>query len=253
MITNTNAYPRLAFCSAITPTTPEHYEHLKQAGIDTVSICLHLSGYNQYKFATFHTDLARNAGMATHAFMMTDLCDPTSDVIAFTRRYNVLCYNSNSKITVWVNTNKYVEDREEKIIQIINLLSNYHPRENIDVAFYKRDIDAKLYDMDKIPKMINLTIINCNASASGILEAGTWVYTTEFRDTTQLLAYDYCGFYTDNNGYQLSLVDTDYVVQPGDTWFSISRRHGIPLKDLLLLNRAMANDAIYAGQIVRIA
>lgn len=185
--------------------------------------------------------------------MITDLCEPVSDVFAFTRRYNFLGYNSGTKITIWITANKYVTDREEKIVQIIDLLSNYHPRENIDVAFYKRDVDAGIYDLTKIPKMINLTIINCNATESGIFDAGTWVYTTEFRDTTQLLAYDYYGFYTDNSGYQLSLIDTDYVVQKGDTWHSIARRHGMPLNDLLALNRANKNEKIYAGQIVRIA
>lgn len=65
----TGTYPKLAFCSAITPATPEHYKHLQQAGIRTVNVCLHLSGYSYYKFATIHTQLARQAGMATHAFI----------------------------------------------------------------------------------------------------------------------------------------------------------------------------------------
>ncbi len=60
------------------------------------------------------------------------------------------------------------------------------------------------------------------------------------------------GYYTDD-GYQLSLIDTEYVAQSGDSWYSISRRHGIPINDLLVLNRAMHTDRIYAGQVVRIA
>ena len=88
---------------------------------------------------------------------------------------------------------------------------------------------------------------------SGIAEAGTWVYTNDFEGEAQLLAYDFYGFYTDEAGYQLSLVDTDYAVQKGDTWHSIARRHGIPLEDLLALNRAEKDDKLFAGQVVRIA
>lgn len=79
---------------------------------------------------------------------------------------------------------------------------------------------------------------------SGISEAGTWVYTDECEGDVQYLAYDYYGYYTDDSGYQLSLVDFDYVAQPGDTWYSIARRHGMPVVDLLALNRAIAEDRI---------
>lgn len=250
--TITESYPRIAFVSAITPATEEHYEYLKQAGINTVSVCLHLSDYNHYKFATIHTNLARKMGMTTHAFMVTDLYDVFNDVTAFTNRFIRLGYNTGCKITVWVNSDKYMQDREEKIIKIIDLLSNYHDREKIDVAFFKRDLDEGLCDLSKLPRMLNLTIINVGALSAGVDEAGTWVYASEFCDNVQVLAYDYYGFYTDG-GYQLSLVDTDYVVQLGDTWHSISRRHGIPIKDLLIMNRATENDRIFEGQVVRIA
>lgn len=102
--------------------------------------------------------------------------------------------------------------------------------------------------------MINLTIINCTpgASSPGVNVAGTWIYKAELENDVEVLAYDFYGYYTDD-GYQLSLVDTEYVAQPGDSWYSISRRHGIPINDLLVLNRAMDTDRIYAGQVVRIA
>lgn len=255
------SYPRLAICSALTPPEIEYYEKLKEAGINTVSICLHMSGcYHHYKYATIQTNLARKAEMTTHAFMLTDLYQPTEDVMAFTKRFDQLGYGANSKITILPFGGQYIKNREERIADMINLLSNYHNRENIDLAFYKKDLDNKLFNLDKLPKMINLTIINVDAQGSGVTTAGTWVYYDEYEndekgEPTQhkTFAYDYYGYYTDNSGYQLSLIDTDYVVQPGDTWYSISRRHGIPLEDLLLLNRALAEDPIYAGQVIRIA
>lgn len=248
------AYPQVAFCSAITPPTLEHYLGLKAAGIDTASVCLHLSGYNYYKFATLHTDLARQAGIVTHAYMHTDLYEPLEDVMSFTKRFSALGFTSDSKITVLVNADKYVTDREIKICEIMRILSKYHPEENIDLAFFKQDLDEGLYDLNEVPHMINLTVINCEpkASSSGVEVAGTWIYTSSFNDTIQMLGYDYYGFYTEC-GYQLSLIDTDYTVQPGDTWRSISTRHGIPMIDLLHLNNAVLEDRIYAGQIIKIA
>lgn len=247
-------YPKVAFCSAISPATPEHYQNLKKAGIDTVSVCLHLSSYNYYKFATIHTDLARQAGMATHAYMHTDLYDLFEDVTAFTKRFSLLGYTPDTKITILVNADRYVEDREEKIQEMMKLLSKYHPLKNIDLAFFKADIDEGLYNLKKIPQMINLTVINCipNLSSSGVEVAGTWIYTSSFEDQIQLVAYDYYGFYT-SAGYQLSLIDTEYTVQKGDTWHSISRRHGIPMIDLLSLNDAVLDDKIFEGQILKIA
>lgn len=253
MTTTSQTYPRMAFCSAITPTEPAHYLNLRKAGINTASVCLHVSGFEYYKFATIHTQLARKADLVTHAFMITDLLDPLADVTIFTKRFEKLGYDTSAKITIWVNSDKYVTDRENKIIQIINLLSKCYRRENIDLAFFKRDIDDKLYDLSKMPRLINLTIINCEGTSAGVDIAGTWIYTMDFCSDVQVLGYDYFGYYTDTAGYQLSLVDTDYVAQEGDTWYSISRRHGIPMNDLLALNRATENEKIYAGQVVRIA
>ena len=253
MITK-NEYPRLAFCSSLTPAKIEYYENLRKVGINAVSICMHVSGNEYFKYAVIHTNLARQAGLTTHAYMITDLYDPISDVTTLTKRLAKLGYGATTKVTILVNSDKYVKDRESKIVQIMDLMSNYHDRSCIDIAFFKRDLDDKLYDLNKLPRLINLTIINCtpNATSPGIEVAGTWVYKAELENDIEVLAYDFFGYYT-NDGYQLSLVDTEYVAQLGDSWYSISRRHGIPVTDLLVLNRAAETDKIFAGQVIRIA
>lgn len=249
-----NTYPKVAFCSAITPATPEHYTNLRASGIDTVSVCLHLSSYDYYRFATLHTKLAREAGFVTHAYLHTDLYEPLEDVMSFTRRFDALGFTESTKITILVNADRYVEEREEKIIKIMELLGKYHPLENLDLAFFKADLDVRLYDLQKVPQLINLTIINCepHATSAGVDVAGTWVYTSEYLDQIQLVGYDYYGFYT-SGGYQLSLIDTTYRVQRGDTWRSISLRHGIPMLDLLNMNDAVLEDRIFEGQVIKIA
>lgn len=246
-------YPRMAFCSAVTPATPEHYKHLREAGIDTVSICLHVTGLKTYKYATIHTKLAREAGLTTHAFFVTDLLEPIDDMILFFQRFHKLGYDQTSKLTIFANGDKYVPHRERRLSKLVDLISNVHRLENIDLAFFKRDIDDGIYDLARLPQMINLTIVNCGANDSGVPVAGTWIYTNEFGGTIQTLAYDYYGYYTDHTGYQLSLIDTDYVVQPGDTWYSIARRHGMAPVELVDLNRGILTDHLLPGQVIRIA
>ncbi len=165
MITK-NEYPRLAFCSSLTPAKIEYYENLRKVGINAVSICMHSSGHEYFKYAVIHTNLARQAGLTTHAYMITDLYDPISDVMTLTKRLAKLGYGATTKVTILVNSDKYVKDRESKIVKIMDLMSNYHDRSCIDLAFFKRDLDDHLYNLDKLPKMINLTIINCTPGAS---------------------------------------------------------------------------------------
>lgn len=249
-----NLYPRLAFCLASTSTTEEHYQNLKKEGIETVSLCLHTSGFEYHNSANVHAYFARQAGMKVHAYMVTDLHDIKDDVIKFTENLVDLGFDSRTKITIVLNGDQYAEKREEKIIKLIDMISKYHDRSNIDLAFFKKTIDMGLYDLSKLPQKINLTIIYTDAVSPGIPEAGTWVYKLDDNpiDTIQFLAYDYRGFYT-GDGYQLSLIDTEYVVQPGDSWYSIAQRHAIPLIDLLALNGADAEEAVYAGQVIKIA
>lgn len=250
----TQTYPKIAWMSGITPASDEHYQNLIQAGIKTVSVCLHVSGYQHDNFSVIHTNTARRYGLVTHAHMVTDLYHPEDDVDTFERRFRTLDFCDTTKITLWINGDKYLPDREDRITKIVNLLSNSHDQKNIDLAFFKRDLDDELYDLEKLPDVPNLTIINLteNAIEAGVPDAGTWIYSSKLGDEIQVTAYDYYGYYTDHS-YQLSLVDTDYTVQPGDTWHTIARRHGVPTLDLLMINHASIDTKIYAGQVIRVA
>lgn len=246
-----NQYPQVAFCLAITPATSDYYQSLKKMNINTVSICLYISQMGRQKYVTDHVNAARHAGMVTHAYMISDLHDIVSDVIQFTERFNELGYSDDSKITIFISSNRYVENRQKHILNMITLLSRYHKRENIDVAFFNDDLHDDLYDLNNFQN-VNLTIVDVDSVNPGVPDAGTWIYTMDCSSNSQFLAYDYYGYYT-SGGYQLSLIDTDYVVQQGDSWYSISRRHGIPLIKLLEMNESSSDDNVYAGQVVRIA
>lgn len=249
----TQNYPRIAFCSAITAPSREHYLKMKKDGISTVSVCLHVSDYEHEHLADLHTTTAREVGMATHAYMVTDLYEPEKDVASFLVEFLRLGFTSDSKITVLVNSDEFLEEKEERILRVYQKLCAYCPMQNIDLAFYKHEIDTCAYDLKKLPK-VNLTIINCDnlAQKSGIEKAGTWLYTATYGEVTQTLAYDFRGFYT-SGGYQLSLTESTYVVQPGDTWYSIAERHGMEVVDLLALNRESMEKPIWAGQTIYIS
>ncbi|MCT3342110.1 LysM peptidoglycan-binding domain-containing protein [Lactobacillus johnsonii] len=134
---------------------------------------------------------------------------------------------------------------------MLNFISKFHKRENIDLAFFNDDLDNKIYNLDLLPE-VNLTLANVNANTPGSNKVGTWIYTMDCGENSQFLAYDFYGYYTDES-YQLSLIDTDYIVQQGDSWYSIARRHDIPLIKLLKMNETSSESRVYEGQVVKIA
>lgn len=230
----------------------EHYEKLKDRGVTAASICLHVSGQADSRMAMIHTAVARDVGLPTHAFMMTDLAEPYADVFHFTQRFVALGFPPTCRITIWVMHNPHIENRETKIAEMIEMMSLYQDPNSIDVAIYKKDIDEGLYDFDKMPELPNCTIINCEDSTPGVKGAGTWVYKPRMKNL-EMIAYDFFGYYDTDANYQLNMLDTEYIVEPGDTWVSIAHRHGMPITKLLQLNDADFKDALFAGQIVKIA
>ena len=246
-----NSYPQIAFCLAITPAQENYYSSLKKMDITTVSICLYISKLGRQKHVTGHVNAARNLGMTTHAYMITDLHDPINDCLQFSTRFLELGYSKNSKITVFVNGSQYIEDSQKKINDIIKFLSKFHKRENIDLAFFNDDLNNKIYNLDLLPE-VNLTLANVNSNTPGSSKVGTWIYTMDCGENSQFLAYHYYGYYTEES-YQLPLIDSEYVVQQGDSWYSIARRHDIPLIKLLKMNEISSESRVYEGQVVKIA
>ena len=99
---------------------------------------------------------------------------------------------------------------------------------------------------------MNFTSFNEGKVNSGVDRAATWVYTGEFAGQVQPVGYDFYGFYTGENKYQLTLEDT-YRARPGDTWVTVATRHGIWLPKLLELNGAKYEDLVVPGQEIKLA
>ncbi|MBI0022750.1 hypothetical protein [Lactobacillus apis] len=53
-----STYPRIAWATAITPSSTEHYQNLLKHKVKDVVICLHLSGFKRYETGEVHTRVA---------------------------------------------------------------------------------------------------------------------------------------------------------------------------------------------------
>ena len=83
-----STYPRIAWATAMTPSSTEHYQNLLKHKVKDVVICLHLSGFKRYETGEIHTKVARETGMRIHAGLITNLANPLEDTKCFYRAYN---------------------------------------------------------------------------------------------------------------------------------------------------------------------
>lgn len=184
-------YPRIALVDALTPGAPEHYQKLAKSGVKDVIVCLSLSHFDRYRAGEYHTLLAREAGMRTHACLVTDLSEPFHDARHFFTAYQKLGYSFGTKVMILCQANKNVKNTGQKLTELLGYISYFVSKEDIDVAFNKKDLDRGYFDLDEIPKYFNLTIINPRHLNSGIDRAGTWISTKDPDSEVQYLGYDY--------------------------------------------------------------
>lgn len=244
-----SSYPRIALATALTPGTPDHYQKLTKLGVKDMIICLAISHFDRYRAGEYQTLLAREAGMKTHACLITDLSEPFHDARHFFTAYQKLGYDLGTKVMILCQPTKHVKN-PKKLAELLGYISYFVAKEDIDVAFYKKDIDRGKFDLNDIPEYFNLTIINSNNLNAGIARAGTWISTKDFDSDIQYLGYDYYGFYT-SQSYQMTL-EAEYIAQKGDTWVTIATRHGIWLPKLLELNKADYEDLVVPGQRIKV-
>lgn len=245
-----SSYPRIALATALTPGTPDHYQKLAKLGVKDMIICLAISHFDRYRAGEYQTLLAREAGMKTHACLITDLSEPFHDARHFFTAYQKLGYDLGTKVMILCQPTKHVKNPGKKLAELLGYISYFVAKEDIDVAFYKKDIDKGKVDLNDIPEYFNLTIINSNNLNAGIARAGTWISTQDFDSDIQYLGYDYYGFYT-SQSYQMTL-EAEYIAQKGDTWVTIATRHGIWLPKLLELNKADYEDLVVPGQRIKV-
>lgn len=245
-------YPKIAWTSMITPTDDEHYQKLFKAGVRDLIVCLHISGFKNYRAGEYHTVLGQRAGFHTHPSLETDLSSPTHDIVNFMKAFKRSGYTENSKVTIRLLSNSEVKDKRRQLQLLVNYMSCLVSESNIGIAIDKKDLDSGEFKLEEIPTSMNLTSFNEGKLNSGVDRAASWFYTEEFDGKIQPIGYDFYGFYSGENKYQLSLNNT-YIAQPGDTWVIIATRHGIWLPKLLKLNGAKYEDLVIPGQEIKLA
>lgn len=243
-------YPRIALANALVSTEPEHYEELRKLGVKDLIVCLSASHIDHYKAGEYHTMLGRNQGFRIHAYLQTDLSKPFHDARRFFTAYQKLAFTFGTKVMIMCCPGKYVKHPGKQLNELLGYLSYFLSKEDLDVAVYKKDVDAGRLSLKDIPDYFNLTVINPNRVNSGVDKSGTWIYSDSVGEEDQYIGYDFYGFYT-KQGYQLTL-DTEYIAQEGDTWVTIASRHGIWLPKLLTLNKAKYEDLVVPGQRIKL-
>lgn len=102
----------------------------------------------------------------------------------------------------------------------------------------------------------NLWVRRFNVSHSGIERAGSWEFTPRWMGIDGIhMAYDFFGFYTEENGqqgFQLSL-DGEYICRPGDNYWLVAKQHGISVQELATMNALDLSKNLTVGQKLRVA
>ncbi|QNQ82908.1 LysM peptidoglycan-binding domain-containing protein (plasmid) [Lactobacillus sp. PV037] len=244
-------YPKIAWTFSDTPSGPEKYQKLLKAGVKDLVVPISATK-GRLLAGSHHASLIRKAGLRLHPCIQTDLSSPIFDTKYFLEACFELHLKRTMKLTVKLVSNKEVKDKARRINQLVNYLAGIVPEENIGIAIDKKDLDSGEFKIEDLPPTLNVTSFNENKLNSGIEKAGTWIYTNTFEKEHLALGYDFYGFYTGEQEYQLSL-ESKYISQPGDTWVTIATRHGIWLPKLLQINNATYSTLIVPGQEIKLS
>lgn len=239
-------YPKIAWCSTITSSDPSHYEAMKRLGVESAIVFLYASGVKEYKAGLIHTMGARSAGLKTHACLVTDLLSPFHDARMFYKAYTGLGYEG-SKIMILCWPNDKVQDKTEKLNELLGYIHTFANKEDVDLAFMGEDLEKGTFDVKDVPADVNLSVYAPKGLTCPVERAGTWIWTKSFNGTTQFIGYDFYGFYTHSQSYQLDF-KKEYTAQPGDSWQIIAKRFGVEIDKLLEKNLAGYDDIVVPGQ-----
>lgn len=250
----TNDYPKVAWCTEVSPAGQEYFEELKAAGVEAaiVNVFTSRSINDEHLFEQLQS--ARKAGMLVHAGMITDLEDPDTDAGEMLLRLRFIDLSKARRVAIMVLPDPALEDQTGRLRHLICRLQQWSGVQNLDICLTREQALNGEIDLEQLPAELNLTVDHVGGMTPGVQQTGTWIYQNKFQGYPQLLAYDFYQYYTAepfDRGCQLELVG-DYEARVGDSWWTIAKQFGLSLLDLLSLNEADLNDRIFPGERIRV-
>ena len=248
-------YPRVAWCTGLSPHNLEHFQALKEAGIAGVVVMMGTVGQPILPTSTSQVTFARGVGLPVHVSYQSDLEHPTRDAQRLVKQRQALGLGKRTRVClvpcVDIPDAPDLAQRVESFwLEVAALGASSHTDLCTTVALYHANPR-----LAALAERVNLVSDHQLKRDPGLPLAGTWLYTPHFELVHQTLAIDFLGNYCDpyrTYGCQLSL-EPVYVAQQGDTWPGIAYRQGLTLATLLRLNQAGAADFVRPGQRVRLA
>lgn len=252
-----DSYNKVVWCTEVSPCDEEYFKQLKQEGVKAavINLTIGLNSYNSLAKEQYR--LAKEHGMITHLFhlaMFEHLEDILKEAEWFSSLAGKFHQEEDTVMTVLFNPEYDVKNATAMIDIFLNEMRQFG-NEYLDICVPARLIQSGNLSPMHLSYKANFTLIDCNRMTPSIAGCGTWIYANKFKNQPQLIAYDFFDFYVKPNrlrGVQISLFDT-YVAKPGDNWWLVAERLGVPIVQLLALNDAELDDKVYPGDHIKVA
>ncbi|GGI64325.1 GH25 family lysozyme [Limosilactobacillus caviae] len=250
-------YNMVAFCTEQTKADQEYFYSIQPMGVNACVVNLTIGGNKRNLLAQKQIKIAKNAGMVVHASHIARFTTPEEAraeakfFLANTRAFNLSAKVVHTLIFVPTVADKTATD----LINFFQETLYIHGCHKQDLCVPANLIINNAIRVNCLHLRPNLTVIDYNGFSPSVIGIGTWLFTDNYLDERQLIAYDFMDFYTRHNqvrGRQLSL-DPEYIAKTGDSYWLIAHQIGIELTELLMLNNAKVEDKVFPGQRIKIA
>lgn len=250
-------YNKVIFCTEKTSAEQEYFYSIQPMGVKACVVNLTIGKNDANLLAQKQLKMAQKAGIVTHVAHCAQFTTPeeardeAKKFLTATRTLNL----PEGTVYTLIFTPTVADKTATNLINFFQETLHIHGYRNQDLCVSAKLIVNNIIQVDELHLRPNLTVIDYDRLYPSVVGAGTWIFSNEYLDERQLIAYDFMDFYTKPNqmrGRQLSL-DTEYVARVGDSYWMIARQLGIRLSELLLMNNVRLEDKIVPGQRIKIA
>lgn len=230
---------------------------MKAMGVQAAVIVLTTGADRRNLLAEKQMKMAKEAGMAVHCAHIAQFMSPEQardEAKTFMTMSRALGFSS-AAIHSLIFAPTFADKTANTLINFFQETLYIEGYRKQDLCVPAELLANNIVEPRDLQLKANLTVIDYDRLAPSVAGVGTWIFTDEYLDERQTIAYDFLDYYTRPNqirGRQLSL-EPEYIARPGDNYPLIAHQLGMRLIDLLLLNHAGPHDKVVPGQRIRVA